>query len=52
MNLNLITEDPIPKNPPKPPKCVNCGLYQGFAGMHTRTCQCPDYLMNIKNKVL
>jgi len=42
-----MKQDPTPINPPKPPKCINCGLYQGFAGMHTRTCQCPDYLINI-----
>lgn len=31
-------------NPPKPPKCPQCGLFQGFAGMKTKTCQCPEYL--------
>lgn len=30
-----------PFNPPKPPICPNCGLYESFVGMHTRTCQCP-----------
>jgi len=46
-----MKQDPIPRNPPKPPKCVNCGLYQGFAGMHTRTCQCPDYLINLNKTI-
>jgi hypothetical protein len=39
-----MKSDPIPHNPPKPPKCSKCGLFQGFAGMHTRTCTCSDYL--------
>jgi len=46
-----MKQDPIPRNPPKPPKCVNCGLHQGFAGMHTRTCQCPDYLINLNKTI-
>jgi len=39
-----MKQGPTPRNPLKPLKRVNCGLFQGFAGMHTRTCKCPDYL--------